>query len=131
MSIKRIFVVGMVIACTLVMSSIALTPTTALQASGKGLKLYLTIDTNLNDDVRINIYQHGDRVFTHEAVIHSGSNEVTLQYLGGLIDRGEVRICVRSNNLDELACGTGYNSEHVFINLLVEENRSSPDVDVE
>lgn len=30
---------------------------------------------------------------------------------GGLIDTGEFRICVRSNNLDELACGTGYNSE--------------------
>ena len=35
---------------------------------------------------------------THDAVIHSGSNEVTLQYPGGLIDTGEFRICVRSNN---------------------------------
>jgi hypothetical protein len=84
---------------TLVMSSIALTPTTALQASSKGLKLYLTVDTNPNDDVIINTYQHGDRVFTHDAVIHSGSNEVTLQYPGGLIDTGEFRICVRSNRL--------------------------------
>jgi hypothetical protein len=58
---------------------------------------------------------------------------ITLQYPGGLIDTGEFRICVRSNNYDESACGTGYNSEakqpeHVFI---VEENRSSPDVDVD
>jgi hypothetical protein len=95
---------------TLVLSSIALTPTTTLQASSKGLKLYLTIDTNLNDDVRINTYQHGDRVFTHDSVIHSGSNEVTLQYPSGLIDTAEFRICVRSNNYDESTCDTGYNS---------------------
>ena len=53
MGIKSIFVVGMVITSILVMSSIALTPTTALQASSKGLKLYLTVDTNLDVDVRI------------------------------------------------------------------------------
>jgi hypothetical protein len=132
----RLLTVRLIIICVLVMSSIVLTSSTALQASSKGLKLYLTVDTNLNDDVRINTYQHGDRVFTHDAVIHSGSNEVTLQYPGGLIDTGEFRICVRSNNYDESACGTGYNSEakqpeHVFINLFVEENRSSPDVDVD
>ena len=132
----KIFIVGMIIVSALVMSSIVLTPSTALQASSKGLKLYLTVDTNLNDDVRINTYQYGDRVFTHDAVIHSGSNEVTLQYPSGLIDTGEFRICVRSNNYDESACDTGYNSEakqpeHVFINLFVEENRNSPNVDVD
>ena len=73
---------------------------------------------------------------SHDPVIHSGINEVTLQYPSGLIDTGEFRICVRSNNYDESACDTGYNSEakqpeHVFINLFVEENRSSPDVDVD
>jgi hypothetical protein len=132
----KIYVVGIIVVSTLVLFSIALTPTTALQANSKGLKLYLTVDTNLNDDVRINTYVYGDRVFTHNAVIHSGSNEVTLQYPGGLIDTGEFRICVRSNNYDESACDTGYNSEakqpeHVFINLFVEENRNSPDVDVD
>ena len=132
----KIFTVRLIIISALIMSSIALPPSTALQASNKGLKLYLTVDTNLNDDVRINTYQYGDKVFTHDAVIHSGSNEVTLQYPNGLIDTGEFRICVRSNNYDESACDTGYNSEakqpeHVFINLFVEENRSSPDVDVD
>ncbi len=130
------FTIGLIIISLLVISSMILTPLTALQASSKGLKLYLTVDTNLNDNVRIDTYQYGNRVFTHDAVIHSGSNEVTLQYPGGLIDTGEFRICVRSNNYDESACGTGYNSEakqpeHVFINLFVEENRSSPDVDVD
>ena len=113
-----------------------LTSSTALQASSKGLKIYLTIDTNLNDDIRINTYQYGDRVFTHYAVIHSGSNEVTLQYPSGLIDTGEFRVCIRSNNYDESACATGYNSEakqpeHVFINLFLEGNRNLPNVDVD
>jgi hypothetical protein len=130
----KIYVVGIIVVSTLVLFSIALTPTIALKANSKGLKLYLTVDTNLNDDVRINTYQYGDRVFTHNAIIHSGSNEVTLQYPGGLIDTSEFRICIRSNNYDESACDTGYNSEakqpeHVFINLFIEENRNSLDVD--
>ena len=103
--------IGLIIVSVLLISNIALIPSTALLASSKGLKLYLTIDTNLNDDVRINTYQHGDRFFTHNSVIHSGSNEVTLQYPSGLIDTGEFRICVTSNNYDESACDTGYNSE--------------------
>src|SRR5919106_3572577 len=129
----KIFVAGLVMIFALVMSSIALIPSTALQASGKGLKLYLTIETNLNDDVGINTYQYGDRVFTHDAIIHSGSDEVTLQYPSGLIDTGEFRICVRANSYDESACDTGYNSEakqpeHVFISLFSGENRNSPNI---
>ena len=115
------------------MANMILTPSTTLQASGKGLKVYLTIETNLNDDVGINTYQHGDRVFTHDAVIHSGSNEVTLQYPSSLIDTGEFRICVRAMDYDESPCATGYNSEakqpeHVFINLFTEESRNSPNI---
>jgi hypothetical protein len=132
----KIFTVGQIIISALVISSIVLIPSIALQASSKGLMLYLTVDTNLNDDVRIDTYQHRDRVFTHDAIIHSGANEVTLQYPSGLIDTGEFRICVRSNNYDESTCDTGNNSdakqpEHVFINLFIEENRRSPDVDVD
>ncbi len=132
----KLFTTEMIIISAPVISGIVLTPTIALQASSKGLKLYLTVDTNLNDDVRINTYQYGDKVFTHDAVIHSGSNKVTLQYPSGLIDTGEFRFCVRSNYYDESACGTGYNSEakqpeHVFINLFVEENRNSPNDDAD
>jgi hypothetical protein len=136
MSMKKFVVEIVIILSALVISSIALTPSTVLKASSKGLKLYLTVDTNLNDDVRINTFQHRDSVFTHDAVIHSGSNEVTLEYPSVLIETGEFRICVRSMDYDESACDTGYNSEakqpeHVFINLFVEENRNSPNVDVD
>jgi hypothetical protein len=132
----KLFTAGLIIISALVISSIVLTPLTALQASSKGLKLYLTVDTNLNDDVRINTYQHVDRVFTHDAVIHSGSNEVALQYPNGLIGTGEFRVCVRSINYDKSVCGTGFNSEakqpeHLFISLFVEENRNSPIADVD
>jgi hypothetical protein len=83
----KIFVVVLTIKSLLVMTNMVLTPPTiTLLASSKGLKHYLTIDTNLNDDVRINTYQSGDRVFIHDAVIHSDSNEVTLQYLRGLAE---------------------------------------------
>ena len=103
----KLFTTEMIIISALVVFSVLLIPSIALQASNKGLKLFLTVDTNLNDDVRINTYQYEDRVFMHDALIHSGSNEVTLQYPGGLIDTDKFRICVRSNNYDKLACGMG------------------------
>src|ERR671919_2218004 len=132
----KIFTIGLIIISAQVMASITLTPPATLYASSKGLKLYLTLDTNLNGDVRINTYQYGDRIFTHNAVIHLGSNEVTLQYPSGLVDTGEFRVCVRSNNYDESACNTGYNSEakqpeRLFINLFVEENRNLSNVNVD
>jgi hypothetical protein len=132
----KLFAAGMIIISALIMSIMVIAPPTTLQASSKGLKLYLIVDTNLNYDVRINTYQYGDRVFTHDALIHSGSNEVTLQYPSGLIDTGEFRICARTMDYDESACDTGYNSEskqpeHVFINLFVEENRSPRNADAD
>jgi hypothetical protein len=42
----KIFVFGMIVVSALVMSSIALPPSTALQASSRGLKVYLTVDSN-------------------------------------------------------------------------------------
>lgn len=75
-------------------------------------------------------------VHTHDAVIHSGSNEVTLQYPSGLIHTGEFIICVRANNYDVSTWDIEYNSEakqpeHVFISLFTEENRNSPNVDAD
>ena len=67
----KIFTTGLIIISTLVMTSTALTPSTVVQASSKGLKLYLVIDTNLNDEVIISTYQYGNRVFTHDAFIHT------------------------------------------------------------
>ena len=66
----KIFTIGLIIISALAVVSMILTPSTALQASNKGLKLYLTIDTNLNDDVIINTYQYGDGVYTHDGFVN-------------------------------------------------------------
>ena len=47
----KIFTVGLIIISALAISNIVLTPSIALQASSKGLKLYLIVDTNRNDDI--------------------------------------------------------------------------------
>ena len=47
----KIFTVGLIIISALAISNIVLPPSTALQASSKGLKLYLIVDTNRNDDI--------------------------------------------------------------------------------
>jgi hypothetical protein len=95
--------------------------------SSKGLKLFLTVKTNLDDDMRINTYQYDGKVFTHYAVMHQGSNEVTLNYPRGLIDNGEFRVCVASVDFDKSACDNAYNSEakqpeHVYINLFLRDS---------
>jgi hypothetical protein len=117
----KIITVGLIIS-TLVMSSIVLTPLTSVQASNKGLKIYLTVETNLNDDVTIDTYQYGDRVYTHDGFVNTGRNEITLQYPSRLIDTGEFRIWVNALNDGKSARDSAYNSEakqpeHVFINL--------------
>jgi hypothetical protein len=77
----RIFRVGLIIVSVMIVTSMVPNIPTVVQASSKGLKLHLTVDANLNGDVIISTYQYGNRVFTHDAVIHSGSNEVTLHIL--------------------------------------------------
>ncbi|MFZ0556788.1 MAG: hypothetical protein WBL67_08885 [Nitrososphaeraceae archaeon] len=49
----KIFTVGLIIIFAVIMSSIILTPSITSLASSKGLKLYLTVDINLNDGVQI------------------------------------------------------------------------------
>ena len=54
----EIFTVVLIIISLLVMSSMVLTPSITLLASSKGLKLYLTVDINLNDNVNhYNVYR--------------------------------------------------------------------------
>ena len=59
----KIFTIGLKIISALAISSIVLTPSIASQASNKGLKLYLTVDTNLNDNVIINTYQYRESLY--------------------------------------------------------------------
>jgi hypothetical protein len=80
------------------------------------------LESDLNDEVRINTYQYEDSVYTHDGFVNTGRNEITLEYPSRLINTGEFRICVNALNSDESACDSAYNSEakqpeHVFINL--------------
>ena len=111
-----------------------MTPSITSLASSKGLKLYLTVDTNLNDGVQINTYQYDDKVFTHHAFVHSGTNEVDLQYPKGLIDTGEFRVCVIADQYDRSNCEYSYNSvekkpESLTIPLFVKDVSDSPNTD--
>jgi hypothetical protein len=90
---------------------------------GKGLKVYLTIDSNQrSQDAFVTTYQYGDIVSSGPNIfVNQGTSEETLTYQSGQVDEGEFRICVRLNDGVE-GCGNGYNSpekkpEYVNINI--------------
>jgi hypothetical protein len=107
----KIFTVGLIIICALVISSMVFSTSTALQASSKGLNLYLTVDTNLrNQDIRIITQQYGNEIYSHEGFLHTGRNEYTLQYPKNVVDSGPFVICI-DVGFEWLYCGDRYNAE--------------------
>ena len=87
------------------------------------MKVFLTVDTNQrSQDVRIETFQHGNRIDTCNGFINTGITEITLQYPEGLIETGDFRIYVTVLSDNLYAYGNGYNSEekkpeYVSINL--------------
>jgi hypothetical protein len=118
----KIYVVGIIVVFTLVLSSIALTPTTALQASSKGLKLYLTVDSNQgSQDGTIQTSPYGRVVDTRLQYITQGNYQYELRYQKGQVDNGDFQICVTLNN-GVNNCNTGYDGPekkpvNVYVNL--------------
>jgi hypothetical protein len=118
----KIITFGLIIS-VLAISNLALTSLPVLQASSSGLKLYLTVDTNLrSQDIRIDTEQYGTWIHSDLGFLTPGLNEYTLQYPRGLIENGDFRICVTVLGDDWYKCGNGYNSsekkpEHLFISL--------------
>jgi len=123
----KIYVVGIIVVFTLVLSSIALTPTIALQASSKGLKLYLTVDSNQgSQDGTIQTSQYGRVVDTRLQYITQGNYQYELRYQEGQVDNGDFQICVTLNN-GVINCNTTYNGPekkpvYVHVNLHGETN---------
>ena len=123
----KIYVIGIIVVFTLVLSSIALTPTTALQASSKGLKLYLTVDSNQgSQDGTIQTSQYGQVVDTRLQYITQGNYQYELRYQKGQVDNGDFQICVTLNN-GVNNCSNGYNGSekkpvYVHVNLRGETN---------
>lgn len=118
----KIYVVGIIVVFTQVLSSIALPPSTSLQASSKGLKLYLTVDSNQgSQDGTIQTSQYGRVVDTRLQYITQGNYQYELRYQKGQVDNGDFQICVTLNN-GVNNCNTGYDGpekkpEYVTVNL--------------
>lgn len=109
----KLFTVGLIIlASALVISSIALNSSTALQASSKGLNLHLTVDTNLeSQDIAIITKQPSqNEIYRHDGFLHTGRNEYELQYPNNIIGSGPFVICI-DVGFEWLYCGDGYNAE--------------------
>lgn len=110
-----------ILAALLVVSvGIAMTVMTS-DVFGKGLKVYLTVDSNqAGQDASIGTYQYGDRVSEEIYYINNGITEITLQYRDGAIENGDFQICVAIHGLQR--CATGHDSEakkpeYVRVNL--------------
>ncbi len=77
-------------------------------ANSKGLKLYLTVDSNQgSQDGTIQTSQYGRVVDTRPQYITQGNYQYELRYQKGQVDNGDFQICVTLNN-GVNNCNTGY-----------------------
>jgi hypothetical protein len=127
----KVVTIGL-ITSIVIMSSIVTTSLTTLYASSKGLKVFLTVDTNLpSQSVRIETYQGENWVYSHDGYINTGTNELEMQYPSHTIESGRpFGICVTALSVNLRSCGDGYNSEgkhpeHVYVNLFGNNNQPS------
>lgn len=124
---KVIVAIGSITLITLIVSGIVLQ-----EVQAKGLKVYLTVDTNLpSQNLRMETYQFRNVVYSHEGFMNNGITDFTLQYPDELIDVGDFRICMIAQSDNSQSCGNGYNSEekkpeNVRVNLFSSNERQSP-----
>jgi hypothetical protein len=112
----KIFAVGMIIISTVLMATIT------NDVFAKGLKVYLTVDSNQRpQEGTILTYQYDRVVDTRLDWIEQGITQLTLNYQEDQIDNGEFQICVEL--WDGLqGCGNGYDGkekkpENVYVNI--------------
>jgi hypothetical protein len=112
----KTFAVGVIIISTVLMS------TTTNDVFAKGLKVYLTVDSNQrSQDATISTYQYDRVVDTRLDWIEQGITQLTLNYQEDQADNGEFRICVTLNDGPE-GCGNGYDvkekkPENIYVNI--------------
>ena len=96
-----------------VVSLVTVPLTTNVFGSGaKGLKVYLTVNTNLaGQPVEIYTSQFGENVEIHDSYMDNGYTEFELLYDRGMVVNGEFKICVYAVNADIEECTYGYDSE--------------------
>lgn len=129
----KIFTVGLIITAALVISSALLTPSTSAHASSKGLKVFLTVNTNLvQQPIAIDAFQFDEFIAGYDEYITPGPNEIVLEFYKGEIQTGEFSICVKAVDIGLRQCGYGYNTDkkepaYVTVNLY-QTNSPTPTV---
>jgi hypothetical protein len=100
------------------------TTTTDIFASGKGLRVFLSVNTNLAaQDVKIITTQYDQRIQTNDGYMNNGYTQFELEYDKGMVENGEFKVCVHAPNGGIQECTTGYNSkasrpEYLSVDLL-------------
>jgi hypothetical protein len=81
-------------------------------AHAKGLKIYLSVNTNLaGQGVEIDTFQFGNWIYTHTGYINNGFTKLTLEYPENLVRNGEFEICAYGVHADFESCSFGYNGK--------------------
>lgn len=112
----KTFAVGMIIISTVLMA------TTTNDVFAKGLKVYLTVDSNQrSQEGTIRTYQYDQVVDTRFDWIPQGTTQLTLNYQEKQVENGEFQICITLED-SVSGCGNGYDSEekkpeHVTVNI--------------
>jgi hypothetical protein len=103
------------------------------EGGGKGLILYLTVNTNLApQNVAIDTFQYDEFIVGHDSYINSGTNEIVNEYYKGEIQTGDFSVCVKAIDTELRQCSYGYNSEakepaYITVNLY-QTNSPTPTV---
>jgi hypothetical protein len=121
-SIMKLSVAAIVAA--LILGNFTYPPLQSAEAGGKGLRVFLNVDTNLpSQDAEIDTFQYGRFLDTQDMYVSNGYYEYELSYPSGLIDEGPFEVCVYLVYDDIEECGSGYNGEEkepesVYVNML-------------
>ena len=122
---------------SLLAAAVFLTPTLldsdALAGGSKGLKVFLTINTNLvSQPVEIDTYQFDQFVSTHHGYMDNGMTQIEIDYEKGEIVNGEFEVCVYPSQVDMDRCANGYDSkakEPVYVSIDLFGSNSPQPVD--
>ena len=101
---------------SLLAAAVVLAPTLlasdALAGGSKGLRVFLTINTNLvSQPVEIDTYQFDQFVAMHNSYIDNGITEIELNYEPGEVVNEEFELCAYPMNTELEQCAFGYNTE--------------------
>lgn len=78
---------------------------------GKGLKVFVTINTNLvSQPVYLDTFQFGQFVGSFDSYMNNGASETVIQFENGEMQTGDFEICAIADE-GMKQCATGYNGE--------------------